>query len=97
MPTWNDIQKKRRDADDRLRAEEQRRAQADRLAAAASPPKYDGSRCNYDGRLKDVCCPMGTFGCSLNHNASDPTPPEVLAARRAAWEESRRRNHFTGD
>jgi len=42
MPTWNVIQKKRREADARLRALEQRQAEADRQAAAASPPRPAG-------------------------------------------------------
>jgi hypothetical protein len=39
MPSWNDLQRKRQEADDRLRAEARRQAEADRLAAAQNPPR----------------------------------------------------------
>jgi hypothetical protein len=38
MPTWNELQKKRQEAEDRLLDQERRQREADRRAAAANPP-----------------------------------------------------------
>lgn len=74
--------------------ERDRQREADRLASEANPPKYDGSRCDVDF-LADVAghvCPLGTVGCVLKHDGSDPIPAEVLEARVAANQAARKRD-----
>lgn len=77
--------------------ERDRQREADRLASLDNPPKYDGSRCQIadpfnNPHRDDTCCRMGTRGCILNHDASDPIPAEVLEARIAANQAARKRD-----
>lgn len=77
--------------------EEDRKREADRLASEANPPKpYDGSRCavvTQEGiAVPYWVCPLGTVGCSLNHDASDPIPAAVIEARIAANQAARKRD-----
>jgi hypothetical protein len=75
-----------------------RQREVDRLASEANPPKpYDGSLCQIDHETGLVCV-LGTVGCKLHHDASDPIPSSQMEANAKAWDEQRKRDsHYTGD
>jgi hypothetical protein len=110
MPTWNEMEAKRyhqrrQAALDQL--DRDREIEADRLASEQNPPKpYDGSLCRVIDdehsqwhwiMAANQHCPLGTLHCVLKHDASDPISPGQLEANAKAWDESKRRKHFTGD
>lgn len=75
----SDNQRRWKDRFDRAKdevLEHDRQREADRLASEANPPKDDGSRCDVPMNgiifLFDVHCPLGTYGCRLKHDGSDP-------------------------
>lgn len=72
--------------------EADRQREADRLASLANPPKVDRSRCNPQREQYFITCPLGTPGCQLKHDGSDPIPAEVLEARIAANQAMRKRD-----
>lgn len=82
------------DRDEQLERDRQR--EADRLASLANPPKHDGSRCQVPMHgivfICNLTCSLGTYGCNLRHDGSDPIPAEVLEARQAANQAARKRD-----